>query len=72
MPYYDREDYAFGFDSMKKLNRWFCKTNRKELHNHNYVIKVFDVDKQHAYSSKFQSIFKRDEATLVETIDLVY
>jgi hypothetical protein len=70
LDYDEQESYKFGFDSIKKLDKWFCLSNQKELHNYGYVVKVYEVDEKHTCTSKYQTIFIFDKANFKETLSL--
>lgn len=58
--------YRFGFKSLKQLSKWFLKTELKELKKRGFVIRKYEVDKEHVLFGSKQVAFLKRKAVLCQ------
>lgn len=58
------KNYIFGFDSLEKLNQWFCEKEIENLKKLNYNIQKYEIDYEFVLEgeSKKQVIFLKERA----------
>lgn len=66
----DRSDFIFGFSSKKKLIQWFTYSHEAEYFE-KYNFKVSYYTSTEVFKSKYQSISKRENLTLIKRIDFI-
>jgi len=64
-------DELFGFKCMKTMKKWFNKKSRKYLHQHSFILQVFEVDKEYVRIGDHQITFYPEYAQRVDQIDLL-
>lgn len=58
------KNYIFGFDSLEKLNQWFCEKEIENLKKLNYNIQKYEIDYEFVLEgeSKKQVMFLKEKA----------
>ncbi len=64
-----RYEYNCCFSTVQQLVDWFDQIWLEVMHNNGYVVKVFEIDDTLVIESKYQSFFKRDQATVINTVN---
>ena len=65
-----KKGYVCGFSSMTKLKKWFAPKFRESMRQHGFVCCVFDVNPDAMCSDDYQVGFDREEAELLDTIEI--
>lgn len=62
----------FGFKTLNQLEKWFDKKERKLLKQSEFVIVVYDAEKEYAYASRKQAIFNIKHSNKIGEIELEF
>jgi len=63
-----RDSYYFGFASLAQMRQWvYMPKWRRALADYGLVLRKYRVPAKYFRRSPFQAIFRRREATLIET-----
>lgn len=63
--------YFYGFDSMNKLKKWFNLQDRRDMSEIGLTIVLYKVATKYVITSKYQTVFYRDEAEFLTHMELL-
>lgn len=66
----EKEEYYCGFSYLTDLFVWFSSSNLEKLHKLDFVLTIYEIDKEHVIEGKSQTIFKKALGKRIQIINI--